>query len=120
MIIFEINGSPVKPNNVWYHFREKGEALYTINIGLDETELQQIIERYAGRSLYSSEIESVIKAKDISNRSMGLLWEILDFLSKKTDPRETEFYWVLNNILDFRLSDGRIVISGEASKYRGF
>ena len=104
----------------WFHFKKPlpGRLTYTMKISFDSSQYIRIIEKYAGVSLQSDQLENNILQKDAKNGSMGIIFNILTFYEKHNSSSSSKgIEFVINNVRSVKTAGRSLVIMGEAELF---
>jgi len=122
MINFYINRECVSPTSLWYHYQKAtgSRVPFTLTIDRSEKGIINLIEQYCQCQLgVNKDLQTIIIEKDYFNKSLGLMWHILNYmenLRNKTD--DIDWKWVINNITSVNLTEDHFELTGEASPYQ--
>lgn len=121
MATFFVNNVKMHPSNLWYHYKEKfnSDNTFEVIISKAESEVIKTIEDYCLCRLESPEIDEIIMKLDLSKRSLGLMWHILNHARGVDSKLNTyDWEWVVNNITEIKIDKDFLIIKGEVSEYR--
>ena len=120
MAILTLAGQPILLASVWYHYVDQRPSPVPYKLIIDKQEAHQLacVTRYADCALDSPLLEARIRRKDALQRSMGLLWQLLqEWKRAGLIPNGTEapITHTLQNITHVAWDRKQLTINGGAS-----